>query len=46
MESNNVNRISATGLKSVEIDELTTDKIKINDQGLEYLITYNDRRIL
>ena len=24
MESNNINRISATGLKSVEIDELTT----------------------
>ena len=41
MESNNINRISATGLKSVEIDELTTDKIKINEQGLEYLHKYN-----
>ena len=33
MESNNINRISATGLKSVEIDELTTDKIIINNEG-------------
>ena len=30
MESNNFNRISATGLKSVELDEITTNKIKIH----------------
>ena len=41
MESNNINRISATGLKSVEIDELTTDKIIINNEGLQYLHKYN-----
>ena len=29
MESNNINRISATGLKSVEIDELNTHKKKL-----------------
>ena len=34
MESNNINRISATGLKSIEIDELTTDQIIINNEGL------------
>ena len=28
MESNSMNRIPATGLKSVEIDELKTNKIK------------------
>ena len=37
MESNNFNRISATGLKSIEIDELKTDKIKIDNTGLQYL---------
>ena len=41
MESNNINRISATGLKSVEIDELTTDQIIINNEGLQYLHKYN-----
>ncbi len=48
-------RVSATGLKSVELDELTTDQIIINNEGLQYLhkynillptITYNNRRIL
>jgi hypothetical protein len=33
MESNNINRISATGLKSVEIDELNTPQIIINNEG-------------
>ncbi len=32
MESNNINRISATGLKSVEIDELNKNKIIINNE--------------
>ena len=41
MESNNINRISATGLKSVEIDESTTDQIIINNEGLQYLHKYN-----
>ena len=41
MESNNINRISATGLKSIEIDELKTDKIIIDDTGLQYLHEYN-----
>ena len=41
MESNNINRISATGLKSVEIDELTTDQIIINNEGLQYFHKYN-----
>ena len=31
MESNNYNRISATGLKSLEIDEIKTDKIIIDN---------------
>ena len=30
------NRISATGLKSVELDELTTNQIIINNGGLQY----------
>jgi hypothetical protein len=34
-------RISATGLKSVELDELTTDQIIINNEGLQYLHKYN-----
>ena len=34
-------RISATGLKSVELDELTTNEIIINDGGLQYLHKYN-----
>ena len=33
MESNNINRISATGLKSIEIDELNTPQIIINNEG-------------
>ena len=41
MESNNINRISATGLKSVEIDELNTPQIIINNEGLQYLHKYN-----
>ena len=41
MESNNFNRISATGLKSIEIDELKTDKIIIDNTGLQYLHEYN-----
>ncbi len=35
MERNSINRISATGLKSVEIDELNTNKIIINNEGLK-----------
>jgi hypothetical protein len=34
-------RISATGLKSVELDELTTNQIIINNEGLQYLHKYN-----
>ena len=34
-------RISATGLKSVEIDELTTNQIIINNEGLQYYHNYN-----
>ena len=34
-------RVSATGLKSVELDELTTDQIIINNEGLQYLHKYN-----
>jgi hypothetical protein len=30
-------RISETGLKSVELDEITTDQIIINNEGLQYL---------
>ena len=41
MESNNINRISATGLKSVEIDELNTPQIIINNEGLQYYHKYN-----
>jgi hypothetical protein len=41
MESNNINRISATGLKSVEIDELNTPQIIINNGGLQYFHKYN-----
>jgi hypothetical protein len=41
MESNNINRISATGLKSVEIDELNTPQIIINNEGLQYFHKYN-----
>ncbi len=33
-------RASATGLKSVELDELTTDQIIINSDGLQYLHKY------
>ena len=35
------NRISATGLKSVELDELTTNQIIINNEGLQYYHNYN-----
>ncbi len=41
MESNNINRISATGLKSIEIDELNTPQIVINNEGLQYYHEYN-----
>jgi hypothetical protein len=41
MERNSINRISATGLKSVEIDELNTSKIIINNEGLQYYHEYN-----
>ena len=34
-------RISATGLKSVELDELTTNQIIINNEGLQYKHKYN-----
>ena len=34
-------RISATGLKSVELDELTTNQIIINNEGLQYYHNYN-----
>jgi hypothetical protein len=37
----NINRISATGLKSVEIDELYTPEIIINNEGLQYFHKYN-----
>ena len=30
-------RVSATGLKSVELDELTTDQIIINNEGQDFL---------
>jgi hypothetical protein len=33
-------RVSATGLKSVELDELTTDQIIINNEGLQYFHKY------
>ncbi len=41
MESNNINRISATGFKSIEIDELNTLQIIINNEGLQYYHEYN-----
>ncbi len=34
-------RISATGLKSVELNELTTNKIILNNGGLQYFHKYN-----
>ena len=34
-------RISATGLKSVELDELTTNQIIINNEELQYKHEYN-----
>jgi hypothetical protein len=34
-------RVSATGLKSVESNELTTDKIIINNEGMQYYHEYN-----
>ena len=33
-------RISATGLKFVELDELTTNQIIINNEGLQYKHKY------
>ena len=33
-------RVSATCLKSVELDELTTDQIIINYEGLQYFHEY------
>jgi hypothetical protein len=41
MESNHINRISATGLKSVEKDELNTNKIIVNNERLQYCHDYN-----
>ncbi len=41
MKSNKINRISATGLKSIEIDELNTPQIIINNEGLQYYHEYN-----
>ena len=35
-----VGRISATGLKSVELDGLTTDQIILNNEGLQYFHKY------
>jgi hypothetical protein len=40
MESN-IFRASATGLKSVELDEINTSQIIINNEGLQYLHKYN-----
>jgi hypothetical protein len=40
MESNNINRNSVTGLKSVEKDELNTNKKIINNEGLQYYHEY------
>ncbi len=34
-------RVSATGLKSVELDELTTNQINLNNEGLQYFHKYN-----
>ena len=34
-------RTSATGLKSVELDELTTNQIIINNEGLQYKHKHN-----
>ena len=34
-------RISATGLKSAELDEITTNQIIINNEGLQYKHKYN-----
>ncbi len=33
--------VSATGLKSIELDELTTDQIIINNEGLQYFHKYS-----
>jgi hypothetical protein len=33
-------RVPATGLKSVELDELTTDQIIINNEGFRYFHQY------
>jgi hypothetical protein len=33
-------RVSATGINSVELDELTTDQIIINNEGLQYFHKY------
>ncbi len=41
MENNNINRISATGLKSTLIDELSTPKTIIDNEGLQYFHKYN-----
>ncbi len=41
MESNNINRISVTGLNSVEIDEFSKNKIIINNDELQYFQEYN-----
>ncbi len=34
-------RVSATGLKSVELDEITTNQIIIKNEGLQYYHNYN-----
>jgi hypothetical protein len=41
MESNNIYRTSATGLKSVETGEFNTSQIIINNEGLQYYHEYN-----
>ncbi len=41
MESNNINRFSATGLNSVEIDELNTPQIIIDNEELHQFYKYD-----
>ncbi len=36
-----INRMLATGIKSVEIDELNTPQIMTNNEGLQYFHKYN-----
>ena len=41
MENNNITRVSATGLKSIDIDEMNTTNIIINNEGLQYFHKFN-----